>query len=78
MHLRELIDCLTCRCSEVLWHVWKAICLHSLAEHLLYVLPVLGKVLYADVGGHRGQVQAVKGRAKVMHVWRGPALWVPR
>ena len=61
MRLRKLFDCLTCRCSQVMWHVWKAIRLHSLAEHLLYVLPVLGKLLYLDIGGHRGQVHAVKG-----------------
>lgn len=77
MQLQQL-ELITLGYSHGRRHVWKPICLHCMAQHLLYVLPILRQVLYPDFRGHRGQVQAVKGRTKVVHVRRRPALWVSR
>ena len=68
MRMERAKSCLTCRRRHDGWDIWKAVLLHCMAEHLLYVLPVLRQVLDPDIGGDRGQVQAVKGRAKVVHV----------
>ena len=61
MAAAESDELITCGYSHGRRHVWEAIRLHCMAQHLLYVLPVLRKVLYLDFRGHRGQVQAVKG-----------------
>lgn len=61
----------TCRACQGGRDVCKAVLLRRVPQHLLDLLPaVLGDLLYPHVGGHRRQVEAVKGAAKVVEVRR--------